>query len=301
MDRFEAMQIFVSVAEHHSFAAAARGRGTSAARVTRAVASLEAQLGSRLLHRTTRAVRLTEAGASYLAQAKRILAELELAEAQARQAHTQLTGQLSITAPRLFGRLHVAPVVSAFLKQHPHVTLRVLFSDNLLDFYEQGLDVAIRIAHLPDSGLAAMRVGSVRRVVCGSPAYLRERGTPQHPRELAQHDLIAFAGEAAPQAWVFSIGGERERVPMRPRLIVNSSELSVSAAEAGDGLTRVLSYQVAQEVKQKRLRIVLSDYELPPVPVHVVHAEARAASARVRAFVKLAAQSVSRSLKDAAV
>jgi len=298
MDRFEAMQIFVSVAEQQSFAAASRRRGLSAARVTRAVAALEAQLGSRLLHRTTRAVRLTEAGTSYLPQAKRIIAEVEAAEEEARQAHTSLSGQLSITAPRLFGQLHVAPLVSKFLKQHPRVSLRVLFSDSVLDFHEQGLDVAIRIAHLPDSGLATTRVGVLRRVVCGSPAYLRERGTPAHPRDLAQHDLIAFAGEAAPQAWVFAIDGQRERVPLRPRLIVNSTELSVSAAVAGDGLTRVLLYQAARELKQKQLRIVLTQYELPPVPVHVVHAEARKTSARVRAFVKLATEQLTRSLQE---
>lgn len=297
MDRFEAMKIFVSVAEQHSFAAAARRYGTSAARVTRAVAALETQLGARLLHRTTRAVRLTEAGAGYLGQAKRIVSELELAEAQARRAHTELTGPLSITAPRLFGQLYVAPVVSAFLKLHRHVTMRVVFSDNVLELHEQGLDVAIRIAHLPDSSLAARRVGTVRRVVCASPAYLRERGTPHHPRALAQHDLIAFAGELVPQAWVFSIAGERERVPVRPRLIVNSTELSVSAAVAGDGLTRVLSYQVAQELKSKRLRVVLSDFELPPVPVHVVHAQARE-SALVRAFVKLAGERIARGLRE---
>jgi len=301
MDRFEAMQIFVTVAEQRSFAAAARHHGQSAARVTRAVAALEAALGARLLHRTTRAVRLTEAGASYLTQAKRIVAEVAQAESEARRAHTELSGQLSITAPRLFGQLHVAPVVSAFLKQHPRVTLRVLFSDRVLDFHEQGLDVAIRIAHLPDSGLSAVKVGTVRRVVCGSPAYLRERGVPRHPHELAAHDLIAFAGEAAPQAWVFTLNGERERVPLRPRLIVNSTELSVSAAVAGDGLTRVLSYQVAQELKQKRLRIVLPDYELPPIPVHVVHTEARQASARVRAFVQLAAERLTRSVREAQV
>lgn len=298
MDRFDAMQIFVTVAELQSFAAAARRLGLSAARVTRAVAALEARLGARLLHRTTRAVRLTEAGASYLTQAKRIVSEVDAAESDAKKAHTELSGLLSITAPRLFGQLHVAPVVSAFLKQHPRVTLRVLFSDNVLDFHEQALDVAIRIAHLPDSGLSALRVGSLRRVVCGSPAYLRERGTPQHPRELAQHDVIAFSGASLPQAWVFHVDGARERVPLRPRLIVNSTELSVSAAVSGDGLVRALSYQVARELKQKQLRIVLADYELPPVPVHVVHAEARQTSARVRAFVKLASERLGRSLRE---
>lgn len=292
------MQLFVSVAELQSFAAAARRHGLSAASVTRAVAALESRLGARLLHRTTRAVRLTEVGASYLAQARRIVSEVEQAEDEAQRAHTELTGQLSITAPRLFGQLHVAPVVSAFLKQHRRVSLRVLFSDQVLDFHEQGLDVAIRIAHLPDSGMTAIRVGSVRRVVCASPAYLRERGTPQHPRELAQHDLIAFAGEAAPQAWVFELAGQRERVPLRPRLIVNSTELSVSAAVSGDGLTRLLAYQVARELKQKQLRIVLAEYELPAVPVHVVHAEPRQTSARVRAFVKLATERLTRSLRE---
>jgi DNA-binding transcriptional LysR family regulator len=298
MDTLDAMQVFVSVAELQSFAATARRHALSTARVTRAVAALEERLGIRLLHRTTRAVRLTEAGASYLVQCKRILSDVSTAEAQAKSAHGELSGQLSITAPRLFGRLHVASVVSQFLKRHKHVTMRVLFADQVLDFYEQNLDVAIRIAHLPDSGLAALRVGQVRRVVCASPAYLRERGVPSHPLELSQHDLITFGGEAAPQAWTFRVSGHNEAVAVRPRLLVNSSELAISATLAGNGLTRVLAYQVAQELADKKLRVVLAEYELPPVPVHVVHAEPRTSSARVRAFVALAGASLRRSLSE---
>jgi DNA-binding transcriptional LysR family regulator len=288
MDRIEAMQIFVTVAERQSFAAAARRHLLSPARVTRAVAALEARVGARLLHRTTRAVRLTDAGASYLGHCKRIVAEVEVAEAQAASSHRALSGGLSITAPLMFGRLHVAPVVSAFLKRHPQVSMRVLFADQVVDLFEHNIDVAIRIAHLPDSNLRAVPVGSVRRVVCAAPSYLRARGTPAHPRELLGHDTIAFSGQAEPQAWTFSIDRRQERIAVRPRLIVNTSDLAISAATAGAGLAKVLSYQTAAEVAGKRLRIVLPQYELDPVPIHVVRVETREAAARVRVFTDFA-------------
>ena len=290
------MQVFVSVAEQQSFIAAARRHSLSAARVSRAVALLEKRLGARLLHRTTRAVRLTDAGASYLGQCKRILGEIEVAEAGAASSHRELSGSISITAPRMFGRLHVASVINAFLKRHPRVTLRALFVDHVLDFFEQNIDVAIRIAHLPDSGLRAVRVGSIRRVVCGSPDYLRARGTPRHPRELEPHDVIAFSGQAEPEAWSFALDGRHERVPTRPRLVVNTADLAVAAALAGQGLTKVLAYQVAEELAAKKLRIVLAEYELPAVPVHVVDVEGRGGSARVRAFVEFAAKELKKVL-----
>lgn len=285
MDRFDAMHIFVSVAELSSFAAAARRHGLSAAGVTRAVAALEALVGARLLHRTTRAVRLTEAGTTYVGHCKRILSEVEAAEADAASAHGELSGTISITAPVTFGRLHVAPIVTAFLKRHPRVTLRVIFADNVIDLFDQNIDVAIRIARLPDSSMRATTVGSVRHVVCASPAYLRARGTPLVPSELLTHDTIAFAG----QTWVFASGGEHERVHIRPRLIVNNVDLAIAATREGHGLCRVLSYQVADDVANKRLKIVLREHEIPPVPVHVVRLEGREASARVRAFADFAA------------
>jgi len=284
------MRIFVSVAEQQSFAAAARRHTTSPARVTRAVAALETRLGARLLHRTTRSVRLTDAGANYLARCKRILAELEAAESLAESAQRELSGPLSITAPLLFGRLHVTSIVTAFMKRHQAISVRALFSDRVLDFFEQNIDVAIRIAHLPDSGLRATQVGQVRRVVVAAPSYLRAKGQPRHPRELAQHETIAFTGPAEPQAWSFAIDGRQERVPIRSRLVVNTADLAVAAACSGQGLTRVLSYQVAEDLAQKRLRIVLAEYELPPVPVHVVRALGRDASNRVRAFADFATE-----------
>jgi DNA-binding transcriptional LysR family regulator len=296
MDRFEAMQLFVSVAEQQSFAAAARRQALSPARVTRAVAALEARMGARLLHRTTRAVRLTEAGASYLSHCKRILADLELAESLTASSHRELSGVVSMTAPMLFGRLHVAPVVTAFLKQHARLSMRVLFEDHVLDFFERNIDVAIRIAHLADSNLRAVQVGRVRRVVCAAPSYLRARGTPRHPRELSEHETIAFSDDAALQAWNFAIDARHERIAVRPRLVVNTADLAIAAAKAGHGLTRLLSYQVKDDIDQKRLRVVLADFELEPVPVHVVRVEGREASARVRAFADFAAQQLKAAL-----
>jgi DNA-binding transcriptional LysR family regulator len=288
VDRFEAMRLLVSVAELSSFAGAARRHALSAAGVTRAVAALEAVVGARLLHRTTRAVRLTEAGATYLGHCRRILSEVEAAEASAASAHAELSGTITVTAPVMFGRLHVAPIINAFLRRHPRVTLRVIFADSVLDFFDQNIDVAIRIAHLPDSSLRAVAVGSVRRVVCAAPAYLRARGTPRVPSDLAGHDTIAFTG-LAEHVWAFAADGQHERVHVRPRLVANNVDLAIAATRDGHGLTRVLSYQVAEDVANKRLKLVLREYELAPVPVHIVRLEGREASARVRAFADFAA------------
>jgi len=292
MDRLEAMQVFVAVAEKQSFAAAARKLSLSPARVTRAVALLEERCAALLLHRTTRVVRLTEAGSRYLGECKRILGEVEEAEAGARDSQRGLRGQLSVTAPVLFGRLHVAPVLLAFLKLHAQLSVRALFHDRVVDLLEQNIDVAIRIAHLPSSSLRAIRVGSVRHVVCGSPGYLRARGTPTKPRDLLGHELIAFSGLGEPRAWTFYVAGKPETYPQRPRLIVNNSDLALLAARSGHGLTKVLSYQVEDDVRNKRLRVVLPEFEGPEVPVHVVHVEGKHASARVRAFVDFAVSSL---------
>jgi DNA-binding transcriptional LysR family regulator len=285
MDRLETMRVFVAVAEAQSFAVAARGLALSPAQATRAVAAVEARCGARLLHRTTRVVRLTEAGVHYLARCKRILGELSELEAEAGSSSRELRGQVSVTAPVLLGHMHVAPLAFGFLKRHAGVTLRALFSDQVVDLFEQNIDVAIRIANLPDSSLHAIRVGSVRRVVCASPAYLKARGTPRHPAEVETHQVIMFSGMGEPQAWSFVLDDKPQRQRLTPRMIVSSGELAIQAALAGQGLTKVLSYQIASEVADKRLRIVLSEFEGPEVPVHVVYTEGRSASARVRAFV----------------
>jgi len=284
------MRVFVGVAEAEGFASAARRLGLSAPAATRAVAALEERVGTRLLHRTTRIVRLTEAGARFLADCKRILAEIDEAESSAAGSHAEPSGQLTVTAPVMFGRMHVAPIVLAFLAQYPRVVGRALLLDRVVDIIEEGIDVAVRIAHLADSSLTATRVGAVRRVVCASPGYLARRGVPKAPAEIAEHDAIAFAPSAWREEWSFASGAKTVTVSPHAQLIVNTADVAVAAAVAGRGLTRVLSYQIAPELRAGTLAIVLAEFEPPPLPIHVVHAEGRRASAKVRAFVDFAAE-----------
>lgn len=290
MDRLDAMRLFVAVAEAGSFGAAARRLGVSAPVATRAVAALEERLGVRLLHRTTRAMRLSEAGTHFLADCRRILHELEEAEAAAGGLHAEPRGALAVTAPAMFGRRHVAPIAIDFLARHPAVSLRTLLVDRVVDLIEEGLDVAVRIAHLPDSTLNATRVGEVRRVVCAAPAYLEARGEPARPADLSYHRIITFAPGIAPVGWTFRAGSRSETMNPPAHLIVNTAEVAIAAAVAGHGLTRVLSYQAAPELRAGKLRLVLEPFEPPPSPIHVVHREGRSASGRVRAFVDFAVE-----------
>lgn len=285
MDRLDTLRVFVAVAEEEGFAPAARRLAMSPPAVTRAISALEERIGTRLLHRTTRIVRLTEAGARFLADCKRILGELEEAEASAAGSHAELRGQIGVTAPVMFGRMFVAPVVFDFLARHPRVSARTLLVDRIVDMLDEGLDVAVRIAHLPDSSLTAIRVGSVRRVVCASPGYLAARGTPAAPADLAQLDTISFSQTGSPEEWSFASGSRLEKVLPPSQLLVNTADVAIAAAVAGRGLARVLSYQIGPELCDGRLSIVLPAFEPPPVPIHVVHPEGRRAAARVRAFV----------------
>lgn len=287
MDRFEAMRVFMVVAEERSFAKAARRLLLSAPAVTRAVSALEQRIGVRLLHRTTRSVRLTEAGARFLADVKRILNEVEEAEGLALGSQTEPRGQLAVTAPLLFGRMHVAPLVLEFLAGHPEVSARMLFADQLVDLMDEGLDVAIRIGKLQDSSLRAIRVGFVRRIVCAAPAYLAAHGTPQTPADLADHQLIGFAGINPHRHWSFTVQGKSELFSPTPRLLVNTADVAIQAALAERGLTRLLSYQAAPEIAQGRLKTVLAKFEPPALPIHVLHAEGKHPPARVGAFVEL--------------
>ncbi|WP_224240303.1 LysR family transcriptional regulator [Hyalangium gracile] len=290
MDRLETLRVFVAVAEEAGFAAAARRLGLSPPAVTRAIAALEERIGTRLLHRTTRTVRPTEAGRRFLADCKRILGELEEAESSAAGSQTEPRGQLSVTASLMFGRLYIAPLLLDFLGRHPHVVARALFVDRVVDLVDEGIDVAIRIAQLQDSSLNAVRVGAVRRVVCASPRYLAEHGRPRTPAELSRFEAITFSQTAAQQGWSFTSGSKVQTVNPPTRLIVNSAEVAIEAALAGRGVARVLSYQVASELRRGRLQLLLEDYEPPPIPIHVVHAEGRRANARVRAFVDFAVE-----------
>ncbi len=290
MDRLETMRVFVAVAEEASFAAAARRLALSPPAVTRAVTALEERIGASLLLRTTRIVRLTEAGARFLTDCKRILGEIEEAEAVAAGSHAEPRGLLTVTASTMFGRMYVAPMLLDFLGRHPHVSARTVFADRIVDILDEGIDVAVRISHLPDSSLTAVRVGSVRRVLCASPGYLAERGVPETPEDLAHLDAIAF-GPVTPQPeWSLSSGAQTVTVSPPARLFANTAEVAIAAAMAGRGVTRVLSYMIEPDVRAGRLAFVLPAYEPPPVPIHVVHAEGRRAAARVRAFVDFAVE-----------
>ncbi|WP_225773041.1 LysR family transcriptional regulator [Inquilinus sp. Marseille-Q2685] len=297
MDRLDSMRIFVAVAEAGGFAPAARRLALSPPAVTRAVAAVEERIGARLLHRTTRIVRLTEAGTRFLEDCRRILAEIEEAEAAAAGLHAEPRGPVGVTAPVLFGRLHVAPVLFEVAGRYPGLVVRSFFIDRIVHLAEEGYDVAVRIAELPDSGLSAVRVGSVRRVVCASPAYLAAHGAPRSPAELAEHETIPFFQGSTPREWTFHHGGGRtgavsrtETITPRARLIVNHADVAVAAAVAGRGVTRVMSYQAAAAIRAGELVVLMEEFEPPPIPIHVVHQEGRRASARVRALVDFLAE-----------
>jgi DNA-binding transcriptional LysR family regulator len=288
MDRFEAMRVFATVAEHKSFAAAARKLALSAPAVTRAIAALEQHLGVALLRRTTRSVQVTEAGAQFLADSRRLLTEVDEAEQAARGAHARAVGHLTITAPLMLGKMHVAPIVLEFLDSYPEVTVRALFADHVVDMMEEGVDVAVRIGRLESSSLSALRVGTLRQVLCAAPQYLRARGTPSSPAELCSHALIGFVGVSPHRRWSFMANGKAEPFEPTFRLSVNTGDFAVQAALAGHGIVRMLSYQVAEHLKSGALVRVLVKHEPEPLPVHVLHTDGRRTPARVRAFVDLA-------------
>lgn len=289
-DRFQSMRAFAAVADHGGFAAAARRLSLSPPAVTRLIAALETRLGIRLLHRTTRMVRLTEAGTRFLADCRRILNELDEAEASVAGSHGTPRGQLAVTAPILFGTRFVSPIVLDFLRRYPEMSVRTMLADRIVDLIDEGFDVAVRIAHLPDSSLSAVRVGSVRRVVCAAPRYLKAKGVPRTPADLAEFEAITFSPSGAIDEWRFDTPAGTHSVRPPSRLMVNTAEVAIAAALAGRGLTRVLSYQIASELKAGRLKIVLPEFEPPPLPIHVVHREGRRAAAKVRAFVDFAVE-----------
>lgn len=282
------MAAFVAVADLRGFAPAARRLGLSPSAVTRLVARLEERLEIRLLQRTTRSVTLTDAGARYLERARRILSDVDEAEAAAQAERREPVGRFVVTAPNLFGRLHVAPLVCAYLSRYPKVTGQLLLSDAMANLVEEGIDVAVRIGHLSDSSLAARKVGETRRVVVASPRYLARRKTPRAPRDLVSHRLIHFTGLSPGPEWPFFRAGAPEPVSFSPVLVTNSADAAIGHAELGGGLTMALFYQVAESVRAGRLEVVLSDFEPVPLPIQIVHPTARLLSAKVRAFIDMA-------------
>jgi len=285
MNRLESMSILVAVVDAGSLSAAARRLDMPLATVSRKVGELESHLKTRLLHRTTRQLSLTEAGSSYVAACRRILEEIGEAERAATGEYASPKGELVVTAPVVFGRLHVVPIIADFLAHYPEIDINTVFTDRVVHLMDEHADVAIRIGDLPDSTLMATRVGTVRRVICASPAYLETHGVPTKPTDLAEHDCITFEVLASKRAWVFESGKSELSVPVHSRFAVNTAEAAIAAAMLGVGLVRVLSYQVADAVRNNALSVVLDSYESAPLPIHLVHKGQAPLPLKLRAFL----------------
>lgn len=288
MDRLQAMTSFVAVVDSGGFASAARKLNLSPPVVTRAVAELEERLGLRLLTRTTRVVRVTDAGARFADDCRRILGDLAQAEAAAAGTHAAPRGTLTLTAPVLFGHLYVTPILVDYLKQFPEVDAQCLFLDRVVNLVDEGIDVAVRIGELPDSSLQATRVGRVRRVLVASPAYLKAHGAPPRPEALVDHSIVLAAAVTPAPEWRFNDAGKPLLQRLHARMRTTSNDSAIAAAVAGLGITRLLSYQVAAHLRSGALKLVLEDFESAPLPVHVVHHEGRRATQKVRSFIDLA-------------
>jgi DNA-binding transcriptional LysR family regulator len=281
------MQAFVAVADLQGFAPAARKLKLSPSAVTRLIAALEERLGARLLQRTTRSVTLTDTGRHYLERARRILADVEEAERAAEGERSRPSGRLVVSAPLGFGRLHVSPVMSAYLKRYGEVSGELRLEDRMISLVEDGIDLAVRIGHLADSSLVARHVGEMRRIVVASPAYLKARGEPKTPEAIASHDTIQFGSTAGVVDWRFLDAGKEVRITYDPRFSSNSSDAAIQYAAEGGGLTRVMAYQAAEALKAGKLKIVLQKFELPSLPINIVYPTSRLLSAKVRTFVDL--------------
>lgn len=298
MDQLHLMTVFIAVAEEQGFAPAARRLNMSPPAVTRAIAALEDMLGIKLLTRTTRYVRITEAGARYLEDSRRILGAVEQANEAAIGINSEPKGHLTVTAPVLFGQKYVMPGVVEYLNTYTETQVDAVFLDRVVNLLEEGFDVGIRIGQLPDSTLHAKTVGEVRLVLVASPEYLARYGIPQTPEALKQHTLIASSAGNMTHDWQFSGLQQKQKdkqkgkqtIRIQPRLTVTSNQAAIDAAKAGLGIARLISYQVADELEDARLETILSDYQLPAMPVHIIHREGRMASSKVRCFIDLMAQ-----------
>lgn len=284
MDRLQLMTVFVAVAEEQSFAGGARRLNMSPPAVTRAIAALEDRLGIKLLTRTTRYVRVTDAGQRYLEDARRIINEVDEADEAAAGINAEPRGQLAVTAPVLFGKLFVLPGIVDYLQRYPDMEISAVFLDRIVNLLEEGFDVGIRIGELPDSSMKAIRVGTIRRIVCASPAYLAKHGMPDKPADLANHLVVAASAVSPAIEWKFAEGLV---VRVKPRLTVTSNDSAIAAVLLGMGVTRLLSYQIASYQASGQLQTILSKFEPEPLPIHVIHREGHYASAKVRSFVDL--------------
>lgn len=285
MDRLHAMSILVAAVDAGSLSAAGRRLGMPLATVSRKVSELEEHLKTRLLNRSSRKLSLTDAGESYVAASRRILDAVEEAERGASGEYGAPKGELMVSAPILFGRLHVLPVAVEFLEAYPDIDVRFVLSDRVVNLIDERVDLAVRIGELPDSSLLATRVGAIRHIVCASPRYLAKRGTPATPRDLREHDCVTFEALGAAGAWTFGTAKKPEAIAVRSRLVVNTAEAAVDAAVAGVGLTRVLSYQAAAAIRAGALVAVLRELEPAPLPVSLAYTGGRFLPLKVRAFI----------------
>jgi DNA-binding transcriptional LysR family regulator len=292
MDKLQAMATFVQIVDRGSLTLAAESIGTSLPSVVRTLAALEESLGIRLLNRTTRRISLTQEGRHYLARCRSILAEIDEAETELSSQRQEPRGELRVTAPVLFGRLHVAPVVTRFVRQFKNTRVELLLLDRAVNLVEDGIDVAIRIGHLADSSLIAIPAGHIRRVVCASPKYLKVRGLPREPNDLLKHDCLRLTGLAPSAVWSFQSNGRTISVPVNGSFVCNQAAATIDACVDSLGVGTFLSYQVAPWVAQKKLKLILVDYEPPPIPLNIVYPHAKLLSARVRVFAEWATESL---------
>ncbi len=299
LDRLDAMSVLLSAAESGSLSKVSRKLGLPLATVSRRVAELEKHLNASLLIRSVRGLELTPAGRSYVTAAKAILEQLTEAERAAVGEYTEPKGDLVVTAPTMFGRLHVLPVVTRFLAAYPDVAVGLALTDRVAHFLDDQIDVAIRIGPLPDSSLIATRLGSVRRVVCASPEYLAANGVPRTPEDLSRHSVISLESVSSPTSWSFGSGDDETTVTFRARLSVNSIDAAIVAGLSGAGLVRALSYQVVDFVRSGRMAIVLDAFEPPPPPVHLVYDAQNRLPLKLRAFIDFAVPPLRERLAEA--
>lgn len=285
MDRLDAMRVFIAAVDEGSLSAAGRRLAMPLATVSRKLTELEAHLGTRLLTRSTRALALTEAGRDYLAACREILGRVDDAERHASGAYASARGELVVAAPLVFGRLHMAPLAAEFIERHPEASVRLLLSDRNAHLVEDRIDVALRIGALPDSGLVASRLGTITRVVCASPGYLQRFGTPVSPDDLRRHRCVSFDGLSPSSTWSFPAEQGPVRVAVHSRLTVNTADAAIAAVLAGAGVTRVLSYQVADAFRSGTLVRLLTGHEPVGAPVHTVHVGRGRLPMKTRAFL----------------
>jgi DNA-binding transcriptional LysR family regulator len=292
MDKLRAMEMFVAIIDHGSFTAAAEKLGLSAPAVSRAVHALEARLGAQLLARTTRNIRLTDAGVSFLEACRKVLDTIADAESNVSADTENPVGTLTVSAPVLFGQRFIAPLINAYALRYPEVSVNAMYLDRTTRLLEEGVDVAIRIGHLGDSSNFAVRLGSVRRQTFASPAWLAEHGEPAHPTDLVNHQCVSFTGVSQPLEWVFYDNGARLPVRIQPRMIVNLAPAAISAVADGVGITQLLSYQAAPEVASGILVPILRAYEPESTPVNLLHIERRGSSGKIRSFVEFVTETL---------